>query len=217
MRVADRKRRATHRGAGGNLLTFASHFLDSRLVGFEKDTTICLTPIPSPTRPGLTHAYFPALGACCGLLEYVSALYRGNISGMGWTHVADWAQRYLPQPDYSRDTVRVFFKAFRHSVAHRGISTGVWLDRSTTPHRRVTWKVLADSRRPACILVAEQGILKNDPPWPCPFTHRMYIHLKALKTDLVRGVRAYAASLRDEQNLLLPKFERCMRQLYPPS
>jgi hypothetical protein len=208
------KQRAAHRGADGDVAAFAQSFLESRLAGFEKDMSICLTATPSRTRPGLTHAYFPALGASFGLIEYVSGLYRGNLKGIGWAQVADWAERYLPQPDYDRDAMKVFFDAFRHSVAHRGIASGIWVDRSRNIRRRVTWRVSADSRRPACKLIEEAGLLKNDPPWPTAYTHRMHIHLKALKTDLVRAVLEYAASVQNDRGLQA-NLKACMRQLYP--
>ena len=108
-----------HRGTGGNSSRFARRFVMSRLGGFEKDMQICLTPIQAKGRSGLTHAYFPALGACCATLEYLAGLYRGNLRGVGWRDVATWAQNYLPQPDYNAETVRILFEAFRHPVAHR--------------------------------------------------------------------------------------------------
>lgn len=205
---------SAHRNAAGNVAAFARHFLQARLAGFEKDLAICLTPIQSSTRRGLTHAYFPALSACFGFLEYLAGLHRGNLNGIGWVQVANWADRFLPQPDYNRELVRILFSAFRHSVAHRGIATGVWVDRSKTPHLRVTWRVLADVRRPACKLIGERGTLKRDPPWPCPYTHRMQIHLKALQSDLAEGVLNYIAAVEIDKKLQ-SNFEACMRQLYP--
>jgi hypothetical protein len=208
------RQRPAHRNAAGNTSVFARDFIEARLAGFEKDLAICLSPAPSLTGRGNTHAYFPSLGACFGFLEYVAGLFRGNVNGIGWQQVADWTDRFLPQPDYRRELVRVLFEAFRHSVAHRGIASGVWIDRSKAPHARITWTVLADARRPACQLMAKAGVLKSDPPWPCPYTHRMHIHLKALGADLSRGVLTYAAAVAAEARLQ-GNFERCMRQLYP--
>lgn len=193
---------------------FARHFIESRLGGYRKDMQICLTPIPSPSRAGVTHAYFAALGASCGFLEYMAGLYAGDINGLGWPQVASWTSRYMRQPDYDKETTRVFFCAFRHSVAHRGIATGIWLDRSKRPNNRITWKVSANSRRPACQLVAEKGTLTKDPPWPCLYTHRMHIHLKALELDLSEGVGRYVSELVQERTLL-DNFTSCMRQMYP--
>ena len=62
----------------------------------------------------MTHAYFPALGACCATLEYFAGLHRGNLRRVGWQQIAVWAQEYLRQPDYDRETVRLLFEAFRH-------------------------------------------------------------------------------------------------------
>lgn len=206
----------SHRGANGNTGVFAAKFIKGRLSGFEKDMKICLTPIKSESRSGVTHAYFPALAACCGILEYLAALYLGNVRGVGWQQVADLAARYLPQPDYDRETVRVLFDAFRHPVAHRGIASGVWVDRNhgAGRGRRLTWKVLADARRPACEVVAEIGQLRRDPPWPCPYTHRVHIHLKALLIDIRSAANLYSKEMEKDRQLQA-NFEACMRQLYP--
>ena len=195
---------------------FAKSFLEARLDGYRKDMRICLTPVSSRGRSDVMHAYFAALGASCGFLEYMAALFSGHVNGVGWQQVAAWTERFMPQPDYDRETTRIFLGAFRHSVAHRGIATGIWVDRRMTPHNRVTWKLLANSRRPACSLVAESGALVKDPPWPCRYTHRMHIHLKALELDLAIAVPRYISAIATEPGLLT-NFASCMRQLYPIS
>jgi hypothetical protein len=204
--------RVPHRGLGNDAGAFAERFVLDRIAGFEKDIDICLTPIPSKTRRGLTHAYFPALASCCGTLEYLSGLYKGRLDTVGWRDVAMWGSKYLPQPDYAEDTVRVFVEAFRNSIAHRGIASGVWIDHKHA--RRFTWKVLADSRHPAINFVAEENTLVSDPPWPCPYTHRAHIHLRSLFVDIRKGAIKYAKEVREDQNLNR-KFFACVRELYP--
>ncbi len=205
-----------HRGVIDNLPEFARRFIEARLAGFDKDMAICLKPAKSKTGPGLTHAYFPALGACCGTLEYLAALYNGNIGNVGWNQVASWSNRFLPQPDYDRETVRILVLAFRNSVNHRGIATGVWVDqRPGAGHgNRFTWKVLADARRPACEIIEEIGALRKDPPWPCSYTHRVHIHLKSLQVDIRKGGRIFAREITAIPRLQR-NFEACMNQLYP--
>ena len=205
-----------HRNAADDMALFAKHFLETRLGGYRKDMQICLTPAATPGRSGVTHAYFAALGASCGFLEYMAALFSGHVNGVGWQQVAAWTERFMPQPDYDRETTRVFFCAFRHSVAHRGIATGIWVDRKMTPHNRITWKLLANSRRPACTLVSESGLLLTEPPWPCKYTHRMHIHLKRLELDLAIGLSGYVSAVAAEPKLLA-NFSSCMRQPYPTS
>jgi hypothetical protein len=207
--------REPHRGTV-DTEEFAPRFLHARLAGFDKDMRICLSPVRSSTRPGITHAYFPALGACCGLLEYMAGLARGNIRGIGWPQVADWAERFLVQPDYDRQTMRVLVEAIRHPVAHRGIASGVWIDHNQGPHRgrRLTWKVAADALRPAVRVVPENGSLTKDPPWPCGYTHRLHVHLRGLSVDLRNGVKGYADALAVDRQLQ-GNFDRAMRQLYP--
>jgi hypothetical protein len=208
--------RAPHRGLGNEGGAFAERFVLDRLAGFEKDIHICLTPVPSKTRRGLTHAYFPALACCCGTLEYLAGLYKGHLDTVGWRDVAAWANRYLPQPDYAEDTVRVFVEAFRNSIAHRGIASGVWVDRKPGDGhgRRFTWKVLADSHRPAIDFVSENKTLLEDPPWSCPYTHRAHIHLRSLSVDIRKGAMKYAKDARDDHKLT-KKFFGCMQDLYP--
>lgn len=206
-----------HRGAGvAQPGRFAERFIRSRISGFDKDMRICLTPAKARGRSGKTHAYFPAPGTCCATLEYLAGLYRGNLRGIGAQHIANWALRFLPQPDYDRETIRILFDGFRHPVAHRGIASGVWVDQRPGPTHgnRLTWKVLANAKRPACLLVAEPGHLQKDPPWQCRYTHRVHIHLKALTVDIRDGALSYARAIALERDLQT-NFMTCMEQLYP--
>ncbi len=205
-----------HRGIINDVPLFARHFIEGRLAGFAKDLKICLTPAYLPNRRTPTHAYFPALGACCGLLEYLAALHHGNVTNVGWDVVAKWAQRYLPQPAYDREVTRLLVLAFRNSVNHRGIASGVYVDRRPGPSHgfRYTWKVHADSRRPACDIRDEAGSLRTDPPWSCNYTHRVHIHLKRLQTDIRDGAKLFVNEIARKPRLQR-NFEACMNQLYP--
>ena len=209
-----KNKRKPHRGAPDNPAQFAGHFLKARLSSFEKDMGICLTGIPSGTRSGLTHAYFPALTTCCGMLEYLAGLYVGRIDGLGKKEITAYA-KYLPQPDYNAEAIRILFDAFRNAIAHRGIASGVWVDpHPATRGRRLTWKVLADSVRPALEVVAHQGVMKYDPPWPCPYSHRVHIHLGRLWRDIRSSVDGYITDLTVNQRLQ-DNFMKCMKRLYP--
>jgi hypothetical protein len=198
------------------IATYAQRFIHERLAGFEKDMQICLTSTPRRAGVGNTHAYFPALIACCGILEFFSALYHGNVEKVDWQKVAQWSERFLPQPDYNRETMRILVKYFRHSVAHRGIATGVWIDRDHggSNGRRMTWKIHADAIRPACLVAEENALLVNDPPWPCPYTHRVHVHLKGLQVDIRKATNLYCEAISNEVRLQ-NNFESVMRQLYP--
>ncbi|MEW8438190.1 MAG: hypothetical protein AB2689_08525 [Candidatus Thiodiazotropha taylori] len=204
-----------HRGFPDDPGRFAEKFVIDRMGGFKKDMLICLTPSPSESRASPTHAYFPALAACCGTLEYLTALYTGRGGSLGWDQVAIFAENYLPQPDYSEDTIRVLMQAFRNSVAHRGIATGIWVDRNPKYlGRRVTWKVLANSARPAIQIIQEDGIIKYDPPWQCQYTHRVHIHLKSFGLDIRNAGREYATDVSFNSELQ-KMFFKIMRKLYP--
>jgi hypothetical protein len=206
-----------HRGAKNDMARFAPRFIRARMSGFEKDMRICLTATENRgASSGITHAYLPALAACFGMLEYLTALYRGNTNRIGWQQIAEFAERYLPQPDFDREGMRVLFEVFRHPIAHRGIASGVWVDRNHGPNvgRRVTWKVSADAKRPACEVIQDPGRLVFDPPWPCGYTHRGHVHLRSLLVDIRKAASRYRREISEDQQLQR-NFEACMRQLYP--
>lgn len=210
------KQRPPHRGSNGDPAAFAQDFIRKRAQSLRKDISICLTDTPTADGKSITHAYFPALAACCAFLEYMTGLHRGRLGGIGWDAVDTWAARYLDRTHYTRDIVRVLFDGFRHSVAHRGIATGIWLDRRLTgaPARRITWRLDEDAERPSCRLLEDVGELVQDPPWPCPHTHRMHIRLAALADDLYIGAERYATDVAQDQ-VLLANFKRAMQTLYP--
>lgn len=205
-----------HRGTINNPGEFARRFILERLAGFEKDLEICLTPVPSRTRRGTTHAYFPALAACCALVEYLTGLHRGDCRPCGSQQIAKWTQTYMPQPDYSADSTRVLMEVFRHAIAHRGIASGIWVDRNRGPGlgRRMTWKVKADAKRPSVQILEERGTLTKDPPWPCEYSHRVHIHLKSMQVDIRNAAHRYGEDVTTDA-ALQAKFYRCMRYLYP--
>lgn len=207
--------RSPHRGHPGASAEFAAEFIAGRLRGFDKDMGICLTAAPSPTGRGTTHAYFPALATCCSTLEYLTSLFKGRLDGMGWQQVDEFAARFLPQPDYDRQTIRVLFSALRNPVAHRGVATGVWVDRAPDGgRRRLTWKVSVGAKRPACQVIEEAGRLIKDPPWPSGYTHRVHVHLRGLWLDIRSAAIAYSTEVPNDHRLLA-NFQECMKQLYP--
>jgi len=205
-----------HRGSNGKMKEFAPRFVAGRLAGFKKDIAICLTGARSETRSGLTHAYFPALMTCCSTLEYMAGLFVGRTdTSISRRDIVSYAARYMPQPDYDGEAVRLLVDAFRNAVAHRGIATGVWVDNHAShAGRRITWKVYEDDVRPALALRVEASALKQDSPWPCPYTHRMHIHVGSLASDILESASRYVEEMR-ASNVLLAKFELCMHRLYP--
>jgi hypothetical protein len=205
----------THRGAAGNIAVFAARFIQGRLEGYEKDMKICLRPMHLELSKDPTHAYLPALAACCGFIEYLSGLYRGKLQGTGPQQIAEFAAKYLPQPDYDKEAVRILFEVFRNPIAHRGIASGIWVDRNNGPGkgRRITWQVSADAKRPACEILSRTGQLTRDPPWPCSYTHRGHIHLRSMWVDIRRAATRYSADIADPQ--LQSHFVSCMKHLYP--
>lgn len=216
------KRKSTllpHRGANGDMAKFASKFLEQRLEGFEKDMQICLAGTKSKTSHGITHAYFPALMSCCGTLEYFSSLYAGEISEkFNVNNIKVYTKKFLSQTHYTADSIHILYHAFRHTVAHRGIASGVWVDKhNATKGRRIVWKIGADTRASALQIKKEVGALRFDSPWECPYTHRVHISLGRLWRDIRDSVIAengYRDTLISNEKLL-KNFEDCMKKLYP--
>ena len=211
------KYRKPHRGAGRDPSEFARAYVRARVIGgFSKDMRVCLRGMRTRSKArSFTHAYFPALAACCGMLEYLAGLSRGRVDGLGWPDILAYAENYLPQPDYDRDAVRVLFHAFRNPVAHRGIASGVWVDQHPANRgRRLTWKIHAQAVRPALSVVERPGALVKDPPWPCRYTHRAHIYLRQLWRDIRDSADRYAADLVQSRTLQR-RFYACMERLYP--
>jgi hypothetical protein len=202
-----------HRGAGGDRAAFARRFVEGRLQGFRKDIAICLTD--TRVEGKLTHAYFPALGSCCGTIEYLSGLYEGRLQDLGFQHWWAFAEKYLGEA-YDNDRIRVLYQAFRHSIAHRGIASGIWVDRHENAQgRRTTWEISELNLSPAISIVAEPGgRLVSDPPWETPYTHRVYIHAGRLAQEIGEAAARYVEELVASE-VLLDRFDRCMHELYP--
>lgn len=197
---------------------FAKRFVEARLTGFVKDMRICLTGIKLDGKKKPTHAYFPALGACCATLEYLAGLYHGLVGdSVSQNHIRTFANTYLPQPDYDAEAIRVLHDGFRHPVAHRGIASGVWTDQHADPQfhgRRVVWTIYANARKPALRLLPEHGQLLSDPPWPCAYTHVAHIHLVTLWRDVQEAGLRYATDA-ERDAALTAKFTTAMERLYP--
>lgn len=182
-------RRLPHRGSRGDLRLFAARFIADRMAGFEKDLRICLTGVRATHRKGETHAYFPALAACCGALEYLGALSVGNHvpirRGLSRGHVQEFARRYMVQPDYDREAVRILWDLFRNGTAHHGITSGIWIDlHADTFSRRLTWAIDEKTGQPALEVRAKAGTLRKHPPWDCTYTHIATVRVGQLALDV---------------------------------
>lgn len=201
-----------HRGANGDPKQFAQAFIAARIEGFKKDIDICLTGTPARHRSGLTHAYFPALMSCCATLEYLADLFLGRGKALSRGDIQKYAERFLPQPAYNAEAIRVLWDLFRNGIAHHGITSGVWLDkREDRAIRRLTWEVDCDGHA-AIAVRPDAGMLTRDPPWPTSYTHRATIHIRPLSRDIAESAERFAAALDAP---LLKNFDRCMRKLYP--
>jgi hypothetical protein len=216
----DRHRRGPHRGSGGSLQVFAPVFIAERMTGFEKDMRICLTPIPAVHRKGETHAYFPALAACCGAIEYLAAMVIGRPKairqGLARSDVSAFADAYMRQPDYSSEAIRILWDLFRNGTAHHGITSGVWIDKHAHEDgRRMTWSILASDQNPAIEVVAKEGVLRLDPPWDCAYTHIAKVRLGRLVRDVRSAADRVAEKIASGDDTALRHFKVAMEVLYP--
>lgn len=214
-----RRTKSRYRGSGGDLQVFAPRFIEGRMQGFEKDMSICLAGIPTSEGGGLTHAYFPALAACCGAIEYLGALSVGQrnpiLRGLSRTHITDFARRYLPQPDYDAEAVRILWDLFRNGTAHHGITSGVWVDHHPAMNgRRLTWSITEKTGRPALSVQPKAGTLDRDPPWDTTYTHVATLMLGQVASDVIEAAGRLAAeiALGGEP---LNRFRVAMEALYP--
>ena len=124
-----------YRGSGGDLVVFAPRFIMDRMAGFEKDMRICLTPVLATHLQGTDARLLPpGLAACCGAIEYLGALSVGNPGpikkGLSRGHVQDFARRYMAQPHYDNEAIRVSVGPIpeRHGTSRHHVRR---MDRST--------------------------------------------------------------------------------------
>lgn len=197
------------------IAVFAPEFVLNRMIGFDKDMSICLTSIPHPTEQKTTVAFFPALGLCCATIDYLSSLFTGRIdNGPHVSDIVSYAQKYLPQPDFNDDVIRVLLNSLRHSIAHQGIAKRVWVDKHHgRPVRRIAWEVSDGAQRPSVEIVEQPGEVSHS-PWPCHHTHLTHVHLRRLVLDIRRSATAYARDLHTSP-ALVRNFTKCMKVLYP--
>lgn len=217
--TTSKHRQSPYRGSGGNLEVFAPRFIADRIKGFNKDIRICLAPVPATHRKGLTHAYFPALSACCGAIEYLGALSIGIAGpikkGLARSHVQEFAGRYMPQPDYDDEAVRILWDLFRNGTAHHGITSGVWIDRHAgQADRRLTWSVDERAVRPAVEVQERNGTLTQHPPWDCAYTHVATVRLGQLAADIRAAADQLATDIANGGEAL-KRFRVAMEVLYP--
>jgi hypothetical protein len=187
--------------------------------GFEKDMRICLMGVPATHRNRLTHAYFPALAACCGAIEYLGALSIGLPNpikrGLSRTHICDFARRYLAQPDYDAEVIRILWDLFRNGTAHHGITSGVWIDQHAgMGGRRLSWAITERTGRPALSLQPKTGTLNRDSPWDCGYTHVATISLGQLTSDILEAAARLSAEIAIGGDPL-ERFRVAMETLYP--
>ena len=211
-------KKTLYKGSGGDIRKYADAYLKDRLRGFDKDVKICLTGVPTKESTALTHAYFPALMNCCGMLELLGSLYRGDARNYCLRRVFDYSNTYLPQPEYSTENIVLLYEVLRHPTAHLSTGSGVRKPRhGSKKGQRITWKIYADARRPPIKLARDRDKLDEQSPWDSPHDYRLHIRLRRLQCDIRASVLnkgGYLSDLLSKEDLMR-NFKRCMRQIYP--
>ena len=210
--------RALYKGSGGVIGKFAEPYLRDRLKGFDKDMKVCLTGTRLPDSRERTHAYFPALMNCCGMLELLGSLYRGDARNYCLRRVFDYSNTYLPQPEYSTENIVLLYEVLRHPTAHLSTGSGVRKPKhGSKKGQRITWKIYADARRPPIKLARDRDKLDEQSPWDSPHDYRLHIRLRRLQCDIRASVLNKGGYLSDllSREDLMRNFKGCMRQIYP--
>lgn len=209
-------------GSEGDFKKYAGAYLDIRMWQIQKDIEICLRGLPNPSGDSVyMHAYFPALLICCGTLELLANLYGGSVKP-GNQGKARRARLYaygkiMPDICYSNDNIRVLFGSMRNALAHHATGGGLWLDKESSPIRKIVWKIYADNHYPALSIKPERDFLVNHPPQDCEFTHRLHIRLDRFRCDIRDSVHrpgGYKERLLSSPKLLT-NFRRVIDSIYP--
>ena len=152
------------------------------------------------------------------MLELLGNLYSGETENSDLTRIFGYSNRFLPQPVYSEENIRLLFVVLRHAAAHLSTLAGVRVPKSGAyKGQRITWKIYADARHPAIKLQKESGILREQPPWDCPFDYRLHVRIDRLRCDIrdsVMGASGYLYTLQSKSETL-QNFKKCMQQIYP--
>lgn len=220
----------------GDWPCFARRFLRERIASARKDLDICLTGQRHPSGKGTTHAYFPALMVCMGLLELLSGLHDGNLEKLEFRTVGRFREKFLKTTtrvagvyDDSR-LLGLLIAGFRHKVAHLAHPYIVFDTRRTTnrhirsllePHICVAWEI-KKGRSDDCALslVGKQGrhVETHETPWPVPYNAVFKVSLSALFADVCRACldphNGYLTHLVSSDEAMT-RFRCCMEQFFP--
>jgi hypothetical protein len=184
------------------------------MVGFKKDLEICLTPRPHPTASKPTVAFSPATITCCATLEFLTCLFLGILGTPGPAKISKFTARYLPGSSYEIGTLAVLFNMIRHSVAHRGILNGVWVERpDQRDSRRIAWK-LSDANQVPAIDILDERVPDHHAPWRCTSTHRIHVNIGRLYREIHASALLYADDLASDAELQR-KLLRYMEYIFP--
>jgi len=202
------------------LIAFARKFTHGHVKRFRKDISICLTGRRKIGQKGnYTHAYFPALMACVGILDLFSGLHAGDIEHHGLSELQKYARRFLPS--YNEEAIAVLYNCFRHKVAHLGHPYPVFDTRTkkkdfTGERKLVGWQVNATRRKPALLLkkLDQPKAIKSAPrKWNVSYDHAMHVSVRQFASDIVESISGYLAYVRNDTGAKR-RFEKCMNQYF---
>jgi hypothetical protein len=204
------------------LVSYSQKFARGHIGRFRKDISICLKGKPRKGQRGnYTHAYFPALMACIGILDLFSGLYAGKIERHNVKELKKYSRKFLPN-SYTNELVEIVYDCFRHKVAHLGHPYPVF-DTTSNPRnisaksrKLIGWSVKASKSAPAFTLKKLQSpkIVSSAPPgWGVKYDHAMYVSVRQFATDIVVSIRKYLAYLRNSK-VGRKRFKKCMNDYF---
>ena len=205
------------------LLCFAREFIGRHVERFEKDIAICLMGKNWKNDHKVTHAYFPALMACIGFMDFFSGLYSGNLDYPKLKDLKSYAHSFLPSI-YSDLLLAILYHCFRHKVAHLAhpyevLDTKNNKDFAGEPNRRITWSVSEVRLRKVMWLesLEEPELLETAPESRgIRYDHRIHVSIPMLAEDAiysVRGDNGYLQQLKANQDCRR-NFQACMNQYF---
>ena len=201
-----------------NWADFAQQFLANRLEGFKKDMRVCLRP--DEQEPNKV-AFFPGLLTCISLLELLSGLYAGKVTGHSPARAHAYAAQFMDPQIYSDRNVEILYGVYRHKIAHLGhpyyvFDTGTNPTKFPGPRQRITFNVRAGGATPAVFLHKHVGIVSHlKVPWSVPFDHEAIITVTTFRDDVLDSIPNYLAAVSASPDLQ-QKFELCMKEFFPP-
>ncbi len=207
--------------------SFICEFIVGRLAGFEKDMAICLEPIRPEVAIAIgakqgTRAYLPAIMTCCGLLEFLGALWSGKPRDESGpiTAAKFFTEGLLPAAWSDARAVGALWAILRHKIAHHTHPYYVTKFDGDRFAWMATEQILPrafaiDSAPPGAIVET------HSTPWGVPYTHKFTVSIRRLQVDVVSAAHLFMEVIcdpsRTDRPVRMANVNNCLREFMPPA